>query len=234
MGSTLISEVDGMVQVYIPSGKFQMGSEDGNNDEQPIHTVYLDAFWMDQTEVTNAMYIVFRNFRSGSEVQIAEGNEDLPITRVDWRDARAYCFWAGRRLPTEAEWEKAARGGLIGAKYPWGDEDPDCNTGAENGAQYADCGLHAVPVGSFNANGYGLYDMAGNVWEWVEDYYYEEYYKNSPDNNPKNTGLGEQMVNRGGSWEDDALYLQSAYRSWGGAAVSRSYIGFRCAQDVSP
>lgn len=140
IGSTMISEKDGMVMVYVPEGEFQMGSEDGDSDEEPIHAVYLDAFWMDQTEVTNAMFAKFLNeegnqseggvswldasdddvliVKNGSTWQPKSGYEDHPVIEVSWYSAQAYCAWVDRSLPTEAEWEKTARGNLDGKKYP--------------------------------------------------------------------------------------------------------------------
>ena len=199
-----------------------MGSEDGDDDESPVHTVYTDAFWMDEHEVTNAQFAAFLNDqgnqseggatwldegdedvlieKSGGQWQAKSGYGDHPVIEVSWYGAQAYCKWADRRLPTEAEWEKAARGGLVKKKYPWGEEDPVCTKGAENGVQYSRCDGRTVPVMSFAPNGYGLYDMAGNVWEWVADWYDSGYYKNSPFENPPGPTSGSYRVLRGGSW----------------------------------
>jgi formylglycine-generating enzyme required for sulfatase activity len=190
-------------------------------NEAPIYEVYLDAYYINVYEVTNEEYAVFLNVKGnrreggstwlkadsedvlielvGGEWQPKNGYHDHPVVMVSWYGARAYCEWAGGRLPTEAEWEKAARGELEGKKYPWGDESPVCTPGAENGAQYKVCGGRTVPVGTFQPNGYGLYEMAGNVWEWVLDWYDEGYYARSLLENPTGPSTGEFRVLRSGS-----------------------------------
>jgi serine/threonine-protein kinase len=234
IGSTLTRKQDGMLMVYVPAGPFEMGSNNGDSDEKPVHTVSLDAFWMDQTEVTNAMYALCAQagvcdppgnttyYRDG-----AYGNH--PVVSVNWQQASDYCAWAGSRLPTEAEWEKAARGGLEGKKHPWGDEAPTCQAGARNGAQYSGCSGRTVSVGTFQPNGYGLYDMAGNVWEWVADWYSANYYSNSPSSNPTGPESGSTKVLRGGSWDGSAGEgFRSASRNWCAPGVTYGYLGFRC------
>jgi formylglycine-generating enzyme required for sulfatase activity len=244
-----------MVLVYIPAGEFEMGSEEGDSDESPVHTVYLDAYWMDQTEVTNAMYAAFLNDQGnqrgggtfwldvyGSEVMIeeidgvwqstGEYNGFRPVNEVTWYGAQAYCAWAGRRLPTEAEWEKAARGGLVGVKYPWGDNDPTCTAGRQNGAQYYGCPGRIAQVMKFEANGFGLYDMAGNLWEWVNDWYAPDYYEGSPDSNPQGPPNGSRRVVRGGSYTDSEEYLGVVLREGTPPNQSWNDQGFRCAQSV--
>jgi len=235
--SSIIREKDGMAMMYVPAGEFKMGSNDGDTDFQPVHDVYLDAFWIDQTEVTNAMFaecVPTGQCRQPSGNNYKEsGYANHPVVYVSWRDANLYCGWAGVRLPTEAEWEKAARGGLEGLKYPWGDESPSCNKGAENGAQYSNCDGQTVTVGSFAPNGYGLYDMAGNVWEWVADWYSRSYYSNSPNRNPMGPSSGEYHVLRGGSWSLKGGNLCSACRIRPlETANSSSTDGFRCARDA--
>ncbi len=246
-----ISPADGMVMAYIPAGEFQMGSENGDDDEKPVHTVSLDAFWMDTTEVTNVMFAAFLNEegnrQEGGVSWIAESNdarilktpggwrvvssyENHPVTRVSWYGAQAYCKWAGRRLPTEAEWEKAARGGLEGKTYPWGDGEPTCEKGAQNGAQFTTCRSGTAPVASFGANGYGLFDMAGNVWEWVVDWYSKTYYQSLPESNPSGLTNGEYRVMRGGAWIDGAWILRIANRVWNNPRGQTIYFGFRCAR----
>lgn len=207
-GSTTL-RADGMVMVYIPAGEFQMGNESGDSDESHVHTVYTDAFWMDESEVTNAMYA---KCVEAGECKTPRGLHygdpayaEHPVYYVSWNDARAYCAWAGARLPTEAEWEKAARGGLEGKLYPWGDDPPSCTPGARNGAQYDACDGDTAPVKSFAPNAYGLYDMAGNLWEWVADWYNDAYYRTLEDGvrNPTGPESGQSRVLRGGSWISD-------------------------------
>ncbi len=231
------SEIDGMVQVYIPAGEFQMGSQDGNSDEELVHTVYLDAFWMDQTEVTNAMYEQCVNVGACSLPNSIKyfGDQNYinhPVVYVSWYGAKAYCEWAGRRLPTEAEWEKAARGGLEGQQYPWGNIDPVCTPGSQNGAKFDDnagCDdTSTEPVMSYHSNGYGLYDMAGNVWEWVHDLYDGNYYSNSPSINPESPSFGDYRVLRGGSWFSSGRNLRSANWFFNNPDDSSSKFGFRC------
>ncbi|MBN1450261.1 MAG: SUMF1/EgtB/PvdO family nonheme iron enzyme [Anaerolineales bacterium] len=231
---------DSMVMAYIPAGEFQMGSEAGSSDEKPVHTVYTDAFWMDQSEVTNAMYTLCVE---EGDCQQPGGNfygnaqyADHPVVNVSWDDAVTYCKWAGARLPTEAEWEKAARGGLEGATYPWGNEPHVCTLGAENGSQSSACDLDMIQAKSFASNGYGLYDMAGNVWEWVADWYDSSYYGTLTDGvrNPAGPDSGQARVLRGGSWLVSGYYLRVAARYGVGPSNSYNLIGFRCARETSP
>ena len=244
IGSTQVSAIDGMVQVYVPAGEFEMGSENGDENERPVHLVYLDAYWMDQTEVTNEMYASCVQTGVCTAPRPSNSSHrpkyyghpiygDYPVINVSWDDAVDYCEWVDRRLPTEAEWEKAARGGLGGKEYPWGDEYPICEPGAGNGARYDDSlgcdNTDTIRVGSYRANGYGLYDMAGNVGEFVVDWYADDYYQNSPTNNPQGPASGIFRVIRGGSWGFDAKGLRSAYRDK--ISTSWNYLGFRCADD---
>ena len=201
---------EGMVR--IPTGQFQMGSndEDAHDDEQPVHTVYLDAFFMDKYEVTNAQFKTFVDanpqwqkdkiedkFHNGTYLyhwdgtNYPAGKADHPVTFVSWYAAMAYAQWAGKRLPTEAEWEYAARGGLAGKKYPWG------NTITPADANY-NCNVNVgdtTPIGRYAANGYGLYDMAGNVWEWCLDKYDADFYRASHDSrNPVSVSDGHPLA----------------------------------------
>ena len=245
IGSSIISEIDGMRMMYVPEGEFLMGSEDGASDEDPIHTVYLDAYWTDQTEVTNAQYSAC--VQSGacgqpsSTKYFDDSNYgDHPVAHVDWGDAQDYCSWAGRRLPSEAEWEKAARGD-DGRTYPWGDtfdsslanlDDEtvmddyriDCSSSGCDGYD------RTAPVGSFpgGASPYEAFDMVGNVWEWVQDWYNEDYYEHSPDKNPINNN-GEWRVLRGGSWFNSERYARSVSRYNSNPASPYYNFGFRCA-----
>jgi serine/threonine-protein kinase len=235
VGSTLTREKDGIVMVYVPAGPFEMGSNDGDSDEKPVHTVNLDAFWIDQTEVTNAMYALcvqagLCSPPSNNTYYINSTYAFHPVVHVSWLQANRYCAWAGDRLPSETEWEKAARGGLEGKKYPWGDESPTCQAGARNGAQYGGCNGRTKPIKTFQPNGYGLYDMAGNVWEWVADWYDSDYYSNSPSSNPTGPSSGQYRVLRGGSSNYDSSYIRSTYRYRYSPDYSDYLLGFRCAR----
>ncbi len=238
IGSTWERPADEMTMLYIPAGEFVMGDDDGNQDERPAHTVYLDAFWIDQTEVTNAMYVkcMDTGMCEDPEGGIRPAAETIPNYPANgtWDMANSYCEWAGVRLPTEAEWEKAARGGLEGKEYPWGDEIPSCQTDAFNGAySWRFCtGSWVMEVKSFSPNGYGLYDMAGNAVEWVADWYDSYYYKNSPSTNPKGPSSGDYRVLRGGSWHYYGFSLRSAYRDRDVPDNSNLDSGFRCSRSL--
>ena len=208
----------------IPAGSFEMGDsknepEDYMKRSRPVHRVELDAFYMDVREVTVGQFREFVN-QSGhkyggnwNDVAKYSPGDEYPMVYVTWNDATAYAKWAGKRLPTEAEWEYAARGGLVGKRYPWGDEitHDDANyygTGGKD--KWSEC----APVGSFAANGYGLYDMAGNVWEWCQDWYEENYYSSSPAKNPPGPDTGSRQVLRGGGWVNSARNLRVAGRRY--------------------
>jgi len=222
---------DGAKMVLIPAGEFQMGSNDGKVDDKPVHTVYLDAFYIDIYEVTNAQYKKFMDV-TGHKVP-AYWNDpkynapNQPVVGVIWDDISAYAKWAEKRLPTEAMWEKAARGGLVGKKYPWGDNitHDDANYDGTGGK---DIWNGLAPVGSFAPNGYGLYDMVGNVWEWCPD-----YYATSPKSNQTEPNSDSTRILRGGSWSDPNGYLvQVVYRYIFAPTRLGSNVGFRCAMDV--
>jgi formylglycine-generating enzyme required for sulfatase activity len=245
--------------ITIPAGEFQMGCDDTNpnencySEEQPLHNVYLDAYAIDKYEVTNAQYAEFLNAEGNqeeggntwldaddSDVRIHEsggvwqadaGYEDHPVVEVTWYGARAYCEWQGKRLPTEAEWEKAARGASDTRMYPWGNEDPDCSRLNYYDSTEGRCVGDTAPVGSYpsGASPYGALDMAGNVWEWVNDWYDSDYYDVSPHNNPPGPDSGYVRVLRGGSWPYDWYTVRVAYRSYDNPSYSRDTIGFRCA-----
>lgn len=239
VGSMWTRPYDNMIMMYIPAGEFLMGSEAGELNERPIHEIYLDAYWMDQTEVTNRMYVLCMDAGacedpgSGKRAS-AEAYPDHPAVDLTWEMANTYCEWADARLPTEAEWEKAARGGLIGKKYPWGDEIPTCESGAANGAQRRECGWATTQVGSFSPNGYGLFDMAGNAWEWVADWYSDTYYSSSPSTNPLGPSSGTYRVLRGGSWEYQYNDVRSSIRFvYYPVDYSRLFEGIRCARGTS-
>ena len=207
---------------------------EGPADELPVHTVYLDAFYIDKYEVTNALYKKFMEATGhrtpGYWTNPSYNQPDQPVVGVSWDDAEAYARWSGKRLPTEAEWEKAARGGLVGKRYPWGN-DISHNDANYSGISGTDIWNGPAPVGKFPPNGYGLYDMAGNVWEWVADRYLSNYYSISPQNNPTGPDTGSYRVLRGGSWDYDTYFLRCARRYYYGPTDTRYDVGFRCAQD---
>ena len=233
IGSSRISDKDGMKLMYVPAGKFQMGSKDFS-EAQP-HTVNLDAFWIDQTDVTNAMYAKCvsagscKSSTSSSDSKF-NGNQQ-PVVGVDWSQADAYCKWAGRSLPTEAQWEKAARG-TDGRTYPWGNQLPDKSLLNYNSNLGKTTDVGSYPSG---ASPYGALDMAGNVWQWVADWYDPNYYQNSPQNNPTGPSSGKYRSLHGGSWDDNNVYYSfSAYRYFYNPSYLSDYFGFRCAVSAAP
>ena len=235
--------------VYVPKGEFEMGSTEVYPDEQPVHTVALDGFWIDTTEVTNAQYSLWvetgecelppRVSRDGHYGNSAY--DDYPVNPVSWHHALDYCSWAGARLPTEAEWEYAARGpGSL--KFPWGDDfdgtrlnycDASCLFNDIYG-EPDDGYEETAPVGSYQggASWSGALDMAGNAWEWVADWYAEDYYGGSPHSNPPGPSAGSYKVLRGGSWDGRAPeHARGAFRYWRNPdATFGDALGFRCAR----
>ena len=240
----------------IPAGEFEMGSNNGAANERPVHTVYLDAFYIDIYEVTNAQYKAFIDanpewqkdniapeYHDGVYLRLWDGNDypegtaDHPVIYVSWYAAMAYAEWAGKRLPTEAEWEKAARGGLLGKAYPWGD------THDATRANYARDFNVPIAVGQYPPNGYGLYDMAGNISEWCLDEYDPNFYATSSRENPVSKGTRQAIIKnfrkvketdrilRGGCWSDNGLFLRVAYRDWGPQNYTSVFRGFRCVKD---
>ena len=241
--------------VLIPAGEFRMGSSDGEFDEKPVHTVYVDAFYMDVYEVTNAQYKKFvdanpqwrkdqisSRYHDGHYLEHWTGNRygsgSHPVVYVSWYGAMAYAKWAGKRLPTEAEWEKAARGGLSGKKYPWG------NLLDSSKAKYRGGGT--TDAGTYPPNKYGFYDMAGNVWEWCLDAYDGNFYKSSPHRNPvagadgilqatsKFTIVKTPRVLRGGAWGSSRSTLRVSDRRRFSPVLTDNGSGFRCVKTVSP
>jgi formylglycine-generating enzyme required for sulfatase activity/tetratricopeptide (TPR) repeat protein/photosystem II stability/assembly factor-like uncharacterized protein len=237
---TRISPKDSMVMAYVPAGEFAIGSDVGSSNEKPVHTVYLDSFWIDQTEVTNRMYSLCvsagvcqapKELYSYSRLDYYGNSEfeNYPVIFIDWEMAKTYCTWAERRLPTEAEWEKAARG-TAGYTYPWG-EEMGCDMANGMG-----CKGETIPVREyeFGKSPYGVYDLAGNVMEWVADWYSATYYESSPRENPGGPSSGVYHVLRGGSWKSNEFSLRSSYRLGLIPDMTNLYlIGFRCAVEAT-
>lgn len=217
--------------VLIPAGEFNMGKNSGNpSDWQPEHKVYIDSFYMDTYEVTNKQYYEFckatnnplPEFWGLSQFKCGLEYPDHPVIFVSCFDADKYAKWAGKRLPAEAEWEYASRGGLENKSFPWGDQID--STKANYGKKYKT----TLKVGTFQPNGFGLFDMSGNVWEWTSDFYGHDYYTNSPDQNPKGPVTGRFKVIRGGSWHSGAMCNQTYYRNGLSPSWIDFAVGFRC------
>ena len=229
---------DNALMVLIPEGEFEMGSDQGD-DEKPVHKVFVKAFYIDLYEVTNAQYKKFVDEMNYKPIKHANDSKinmpDQPMVNVTWYDALEYCKWAGKRLPTEAEWEKASRGGLVGKLYPWGDTlfHDNANYYGVRGKDFWDT---SAKVGDFPPNRYGLYDIAGNAQEWCADWYDAKYYSVSPKDNPTGAKPGNEVVTRGGSWGDDITNsresgLRVAKRRGLDPYDANPYTGFRCAMD---
>ncbi len=261
--------------ILLKGGSFQMGDDAGMPFEAPAHTVELDSFLIDEHEVTVAEFTEFirqTNYRTdaekfgwsgvfsfdsgawervdGADWRRPEGKDsaakaDEPVCQISWNDAQNYAKWAGKRLPSEAEFEFAARGGLAGKKYAWGDElKPDGKLlanwwqgtfPAKNTVE--DGFLSRAPVKSFPPNGYGLYDLTGNVWEWTNDWFADDYYARSPGKNPKGAANGTERAIRGGSFlcaENFCSNYRVAGRSYVTPDSGLNNLGFRCARDVKP
>jgi len=254
IGSTMVSPVDGMEMVYVPAGEFPMGSREGDSgadsDQFLLYTVYLGGFWIDRTEVTNEQYRrcveagTCRALTScdwGEPTYADPTKADHPVVCVPWENANNYCGWASRRLPTEAEWEKAARG-TDGRKYPWGNSFDgsrlnfcDANCEFDHRDSNADDGYErTAPVGSYprGSSPYGVLDMAGNVWEWVADWFAPDYSGDSPASNPSGPTTGDRRVLRGGGWYYNERLARAAIRNSGYPNFRSYHVGFRCASAV--
>jgi len=237
IGSSMISPKDGMSLLYVPAGNFLMGSTDADpnvhGNEKPQHTVYLDAYWIDRTDVTNAMYAKCvsaaacnqpTNLTSYNRSSYY-GNSQLdnyPVIYVNWNMADTYCKWAGRQLPTEAQWEKAARG-TDGRTYPWGNDLPNSALLNSNNSVGDTTAVGSYPKG---ASPYGALDMAGDVWQWVADWY--DPYLGNTVSDPA-YGRWYRVV-RGGSWDYNDYYVRSAGRDWFMPVSALDYLGFRCSR----
>ena len=241
---------DGLTMLLIPSGTFEMGDSFGEGlpHELPVHMVSVNAFYMDTTEVTNAAYKQFLDATGHKAPESWDDSAfnapDQPVVGVAWLDASAYAQWAGERLPTEAEWEYAARSGRSSMRYPWGDEitHDDANYKGKNGKDIWD---GTGPVGSFSTNDYGLYDMAGNVWEWCADEYDDKFYAVSQENNPiagklitftndDFANVATRRVLRGGSWSSADNKLRVASRNFLDPQTTSQITGFRCVRTPKP
>jgi eukaryotic-like serine/threonine-protein kinase len=262
IGSTWMRPADAMMMIIVPEGAFSMGGtvkqamdkckiffgnlckDSDYLDEQPAHSVSLDAFWIDRTEVTNAMYekcvntgsCLVPTLNSSKTRSRYYGNSqyaDYPVIYVDWAQASTYCEWAGGRLPTEAEWEKAARGDDERA-YPWGDSSPTCTLA--NFGDPKNCVGDTSPVASNGSavSPYGVLDMAGNVSEWINDWYSPTYYSQSSQNNPTGPEAGQERVLRGGSWYLNTNFIRSSNRDHNPPSYKNDHIGFRCARSATP
>jgi formylglycine-generating enzyme required for sulfatase activity len=249
IGQVWTSPVDGMLLVCIPAGEFTQGSTANDpladTNEQPQHLVYIDAFWIDRTEVTNAMftqcvaagachkrdispYLWGVTLPSGTPYYGEDRFQDYPAIVLDSNEAQAYCQWAGRRLPSESEWEKAARG-MDARAYPWG-SGLECNQ-----ANFLGCLSMPAPADSYpqSASPYGALNMAGNLWEWTADWYDPVYYAQAPSQNPHGPKTGQYHTLRGGGWRSLSYQLRVANRSSGKPEhATDGEIGFRCAWDA--
>jgi formylglycine-generating enzyme len=240
---------DGAPMVLIPEGSFPMGvphgDRDGGRDEYPRHDVFVNNFYIDKFELTNSRYLEFvkatnhripqnpknatRNLWEGDT--ITESLADRPVINVDWADANAYCQWAGKRLPTEAEWEKAAKG-TADRRFPWGNVEPTNKHLNFNQQWIGEKTL--MPVGSYELgkSPFGVYDMAGNVWEWVNDWYDAKYYEKSPAKNPMGPESGTKRVLRGSGWQNETPTVRIFTRVDSDPTIRNESTGFRCAMDA--
>lgn len=241
--------VDGAPMILIPAGPFTMGSHDGFPNERPEHNVTLDAYYIDQYEVTLSLYRKFleegkHESPSTWDDEAARTVGDRPAIGIKWESAATYCRWAGKRLPTEAEWEKAARG-TDGRRYPWGDMQPFVDIANYNRGMWVSEAITLVAVTSGlegmsvrhglkegGKSPFGIFHMAGNAAEWVADWYERDYYQKSSVKNPPGPATGEKRVLRGGSWADLPSALRVTARVSAEPDFEDRTVGFRCAMDV--
>ena len=242
------SDRDGAGLVLIPAGEFAMGRDDGDNDEKPVRNIFLPSYYMDKYPVSNAQYKKFveatgrpepmgYGFRGGRFVDDFRPWQDprfnppqMPVVCVSWLEAAEYARWAARRLPTEAEWEKAAKG-LFATKYPWGNTDPTPNK-ARYGLEMEKGSPSIIGTHPAGATSYGCMDMAGNVWQWCSDWYSETTYQFGPLVTPTGPPTGEARVLRGGSWANGPALLRCSARFCYPPAKKTFFVGFRCVEDV--
>jgi len=228
-----ITDAWGVEMVLVPEGEFTMGSNDGDDHEQPVHKIFLDAYYIDKYEVTNTLYKACVDAEVCDRPSIATRVNyyddpqyaQHPVVHVDWNMVNEYCEWRGARLPTEAEWEKAARG-TDGRTYPWGEEIDGAFANYDNNVG------DSTPVGGYE-NGvspYGAYDMAGSAFEWVADWHDASYYASSPGANPTGPDSGDFRVVRGGAWTSKFSSVRSAYRLRYDPTDTNFTIGFRCSR----
>lgn len=224
--------------MLIPAGEFLMGMEDGLPDARPLHRLYLSSYWIDQHGVTNGQYRACVNGGSCVPPKVRAAFDDPqldqhPVTDVTWMQGRTYCQWVGKRLPTEAEWEKAARG-IDGRRYPWGNSDEVIQKSRltlTDGKPSAN-GVEPVGMASVSVSPYGVVGMIGVVSEWVKDWYAEDFYRTSPSRDPQGPLRGTFRVLRGGSWTERPLELRAGYRGWDEMTYWGPTLGFRCANDA--
>ena len=234
-GTILTRPADSMPIVYISEGEFVMGTNDSRVDQRPAHEVWLSAYWIDQYEVSNQQFAacvssgacedpVSYESETREEYYDDPAYADYPVVNVSWSQANHYCMWVGGRLPTEAEWEKAARG-TDQRIYPWGNEFPDKSYMNFNNLVGDTAAVGSYPAG---ASPYGVMDLAGNVREWVLDWYESAYYQDSPQDNPTGPAEAEMRGLRGGAWQSDVNSTRAVYRNMRYPKNSSNHIGFRC------
>jgi formylglycine-generating enzyme required for sulfatase activity len=224
--------------ILVPAGTFMMGNDGSESNEKPVHEVTMHAYYIGKYEITNRQYKAFIELTGlKSPTTWEDGNfpeqvADHPVTGIAWEDAYAYCDWLSDfskkkyRLPTEAEWERAARGGLAGMKFPWGNDINKLR--ANYGKNYSE---GTTPAGKIKPNEFGICDMAGNAAEWVADWYSDEYYGQSPKEDPKGPDSGSKKVVRGGSWRDDPEDIRVSVRKDENPTSASEYIGFRVVRE---